>query len=47
MSVSVALYLVALVLLLLSFVPTWNAPLEKVALLLVLIGLLVPAIVKG
>lgn len=47
MSVQTFLFVVAMVLLLLSFVPTWSFPLEKVALFLVILGLLVPVFVKG
>lgn len=47
MSVSTVLYVLALILLVVSFIPGPAWPLEKVALLLVIIGLLVPAFVKG
>ena len=46
MSVSLVLYIIALILLIVSFIPPISYPLEKVALLLVILGLLVPAFVK-
>ena len=46
MSVQTFLFIVAMILLLLSFLPQLNFPLEKVALFLVILGLLVPVFVK-
>jgi hypothetical protein len=46
MSVSTFLYVMAMVPVVLSFVPTWSFPLEKVALFLTILGLLVPVFVK-
>jgi hypothetical protein len=42
MNVSSVLYVIALILLVISFFPPVSYPLEKVSLLLVIIGLLVP-----
>jgi len=47
MSVTTVLDIIALILVVLSFLPQLSFPLEKVALLLVILGLLVPAFVKG
>lgn len=44
---SLVLYIIALILTVISFIPGPAWPLEKVALLLVIIGLIVPAFVKG